>query len=250
MIKKAIICDLDGTLTESKSELKQPMADTICAVLATRVFAVISGGDWPQFQKQFLGHMSCLPEALANLILFPTSGAECYRWNTEHMEWRQAYDEQLTTEEKRKIMKAYEEALPASGVSMGEAYGEWLEDRGEQITFSGCGQQAPLMIKAAWDPDQAKRKKIIAELVTRIPEFEITIGGATSIDITRKGIHKAYAIQKLEEILGISKEEILFIGDALYAGGNDEKAKQAGVECLQVSGPDETREILESFAQP
>jgi phosphomannomutase len=41
--------------------------------------AIISGGDWPQFQAQLVGH---LPEDMpwVRLHLLPTSGAERYRF--------------------------------------------------------------------------------------------------------------------------------------------------------------------------
>ena len=125
-----------------------------------------------------------------------------------------------------------------------EPFGEIVEDRGGQITFSGRGQDAPLDVKSVWDPDQTKRRKIVDLLKLEIPEFEIRMGGATSIDVTHPGITKAYAIGKIKEVLSISTEDIVFIGDALYPGGNDESAKETGVECVAVSGPTETEKVL------
>jgi phosphomannomutase len=245
-MKKVIVCDLDGTLAESKSTLTESMAQTIRTVLNEHYFAVISGGDWPQFEKQFLSHFSGTPEQMKNLFLFPTSGAECMRYTDGT--WQVVYDKLLTQEEHEKIFTAFETSIKDSGVEVSaSSYGDIIEDRGEQVTFSGCGQHAPLEVKSVWDPDQTKRRAIIAELQKYIPEFEITMGGMTSIDITRKGVNKAYAIYKLEEILGVSKGDIVYIGDALYPGGNDTKARDAGVECIQVSGPEETEKVLHRF---
>ena len=67
------------------------------------------------------------------------------------------------------------------------------------------------------------------------------MGGATSIDVTKPGIDKAYGIRKLRDILGIPLNEMLFIGDALFPGGNDYPAKEAGVVSLPVRGPGETK---------
>ncbi len=244
--KKVIVCDLDGTLAESKSAITDSMVATIVSVLKTKNFAVISGGDWPQFEKQFLSRFPTDSSVLKNLFIFPTSGAECFRHNGN--EWEVVYDELLTDIEKEKVMNAFACAIADSGVAvMASSYGDILEDRGEQITFSGCGQRAPLQIKSMWDPDKAKRRAIVDELVKHIPEFEITIGGMSSIDITRKGIHKAYAIIQMEKMLNVKKEEIIYFGDALYPGGNDTKAREAGVECVQVSGPEETERLLTAF---
>jgi len=75
--------------------------------------------------------------------------------------------------------------------------------------------------KEKWDPDFAKRKKITTILQTLIPEFSIRMGGATSIDVTKPGIDKAYGIGKLKDTLHLSLKEMVYIGDALFPGGND-----------------------------
>lgn len=245
--KKVIACDLDGTLARSKSVLEQSMADTISKVLDKYMFAVISGGAFPQFQKQFISRLSFSPERMKNLYLFPTNGSVCYVFNVSSNEWDKLYDEPLTPQEKEKIMSAFSLALSESGVNLGESYGEIIEDRGGQITFSACGQEAPIEVKEKWDPDQEKRRKIAKILIREIPEFEVKIGGTTSIDVTHKGINKAYAITKIFEHLKVTKEEVLFIGDAIFPGGNDYAAKETGVDCVKVSGPDEAQGVLKSY---
>ena len=83
--------------------------------------------------------------------------------------------------------------------------------------------------KKVWDPKFAKRKKIQKALSFTIPNYAVNLGGTTSVDITKPGIDKAYGIKKLKEILGIKKSEMLFIGDAIFKGGNDYPAKETGV---------------------
>ena len=128
-----------------------------------------------------------------------------------------------------------------------KVWGELIEDRGSQITFSALGQEAPLEEKEKWDPDFTKRKKMKAILDTLIPEFSVRLGGATSIDVTKPGIDKAYGIRKLRDILGIAIEEMIFIGDALFPGGNDYPAKQAGVVSIRVRDPEETKRVIEAI---
>ena len=127
--------------------------------------------------------------------------------------------------------------------------GEQIEDRGSQITFSAFGQKAPLEEKNKWDPDFSKRKKIKAILDTLIPEFSVRIGGSTSIDSTKPGIDKAYGIRKLRDLLGISLKEMIYIGDALYVGGNDYPAKEAGVDCISVKDPNETKRVIPTIIE-
>jgi hydroxymethylpyrimidine pyrophosphatase-like HAD family hydrolase len=109
------------------------------------------------------------------------------------------------------------------------------------------GQQAPLAEKEEWDPDFSKRKKITAILETLIPEFSIRIGGATSIDVTKPGIDKAYGIGKLRDTLHLSIKEMIYIGDALFPGGNDYPAEEAGVVSIPVKGPDDTNLVISTI---
>jgi hypothetical protein len=109
------------------------------------------------------------------------------------------------------------------------------------------GQQAPLAEKEKWDPDFAKRKKVKTILDPLIPGFSVRLGGATSIDVTKPGIDKAYGIRKLRDVLGISLQEMIYIGDALFPGGNDYPAEQAGVVSIAVRGPDDTRRVIETI---
>lgn len=122
-----------------------------------------------------------------------------------------------------------------------------IEDRGSQITFSALGQEAPLDEKKNWDPKFEKREKIKAILQPLIPEFSIQLGGSTSIDVTKPGIDKAYGIKKLQETLGIVLLDMIFIGDALFPGGNDYPAKQAGVASIEVRDPHETKRVVEAI---
>lgn len=245
--KKVIACDLDGTLAESKSKLTSEMANVLCGILKNYYLAVISGGAFTQFQKQFLSQFNCDEELLKNLFLFPTNGSTCYVYDFEKKDWKQLYNEPLTSEEITKIKNAFSEVISKLNIKLDNTYGEIVEDRGSQVTFSGMGQEAPVEVKQIWDPDQAKRQEIISLLKEIIPEFEIRIGGMTSIDVTGKGIDKSYAIQKIKEIIRVSEEEIYFVGDALYKGGNDSSVKKTAVDYIQEDGPKDTMELLKQF---
>jgi HAD superfamily hydrolase (TIGR01484 family) len=221
VVKKLIVFDLDGTLAESKSSLDEQMSVLLHSLLGVVKVAAISGGDWPQFEKQLLSHLPH-DESLENLSLLPTCGTKFYRY-VGH--WEKLYEEDFCGDQKRKIITSLKKALGAAGYKVGKVWGVVIEDRGSQITFSALGQQAPLMEKDNWDPDYAKRKKIKAILDTYIPEFSVRMGGSTSIDVTKPGIDKAYGIRKLQEILGTSLKEMIYVGDAIFVGGNDYPAK-------------------------
>ena len=242
-MKKLIVFDLDGTLAESKSSLDAEMSTLLRDLLGIVKVAVISGGDWPQFEKQVLSHLPH-DERLADLSLLPTCGTKFFRYSGD---WKKIYSEDLTVDEKEKIISSFKKAVAAAGFKVEKVWGETIEDRGSQITYSALGQQARLEEKDKWDPDYAKRKKIKTILDTFLPEFSVRMGGATSIDVTKPGIDKAYGVRKLRDILGISLKEMIFIGDALFSGGNDYPAELAGVISIPVRGPEDTKRVVEAI---
>jgi len=242
-MKKLIVFDLDGTLTESKADLDTEMSALLRDLLGVVKVAVISGGSWQQFEKQVLTN---LPhnESLVNLSLLPTCGTKFFKYVKD---WEEIYSEDFTADEKEKIIRALKNAFTAAGFKIDKVWGEVIEDRGSQITFSALGQQAPLEEKKKWDPDFAKRKKMKTFLDTLIPEFFVRLGGTTSIDVTKHGIDKAYGIKKLRDTLSIAIDEMIFIGDALFPGGNDYPAKEAGALSIQVKDPHETKRVIEAI---
>lgn len=242
-MKKLIIFDLDGTLAKSKTAIDDEMGDLLKNLLEVSLVSIISGGDWPQFQKQVLTH---LPKEtnLKKLMILPTSGTKFYQYEKG---WKKLYEENFTDEEKKKILDSLENALKAADLDIKKTWGEQIEDRGSQITFSALGQEAPLDAKKDWDPDFKKRKKVVAPLKKSLKGFSIGMGGTTSIDIVKPGIDKAYGINKLKDRMDIDIPEMLFIGDALFEGGNDYPARKTGVDCIQVRDPEETKRIIEAI---
>lgn len=243
--KKLIIFDLDGTLAPPKLPLESRVAELIIKLLAQKDVAVISGGGYPQFQEQFLNRLPPHNERYSHLFLLPTSGTQLYTWKGT---WHQEYAETIDVPERERIIATLQRAMiSARYLEPEKSYGPIIEDRGSQITFSGLGQSAPLAPKLAWDPDHAKRQKIVSFLTKSLSQYDCRIGGATSIDITKKGVNKSYGIRKLETHLGIHIDEMLFIGDALFQGGNDFPAKATGVDCIQVAGPEETAQLIHKW---
>ncbi|PAW95342.1 HAD family hydrolase [Mucilaginibacter sp. MD40] len=242
-MKKLIIFDLDGTLAKSKAPLDTEMAELLTRLLTTAKVAVISGGDWPQFEKQVLAK---LPQnnLLKRLSILPTCGTKFYHYTTR---WEPLYAENFSKTEKELITNSLNGALAQSGITFSKLWGEQTEDRGSQITFSGLGQQAPLNEKSRWDPDFSKRAKIKAILDAKLTGFSVHMGGTTSIDITKPGIDKAYGIYKLRDILKISVLEMIFLGDALIPGGNDQPVRKTGADCIKVRDPEETKRVIEGI---
>lgn len=243
--KKIAIFDLDGTLTESKSAMDVEMADIFNQLLTKKKVAVISGGAFGQYEKQVIAALGNHEELLKNLFLFPTSGTRFYRYENG---WKEIYADMMSVEDRKKITEAFHKSFAEINYHHPETvYGEIIEDRGTQVTFSAVGQKTPLEVKKHWHANFDRREEIAAVLKKYLPEFEIRIPGMSSIDVTPKGIDKAYGISQIEKHLGISRHEMVFVGDALYEGGNDYPVKAAGVDCIAVTGPEDTKKLISGW---
>jgi phosphomannomutase len=243
-MKKLIVFDLDGTLAESKSAVDAEMASLLTSLLGVVKVSIISGGDLPQFQTQLLAHLPA-DERLKDLSLLPTCGTRFLQYADGR--WHKLYSEDLSEPQKKKITDALQAAVAASGFQAQHTWGETTEDRESQITYSALGQQAPLAEKKHWDPDFSKRHAIKAALDVSLPDFSVRLGGSTSIDITLPGIDKAYGIRKLRDILGIAIDDMIYIGDALFPGGNDYPARETGAVCIAIRDPEDTKRVIETI---
>lgn len=255
---KVLAFDLDDTLAESKAAISKDMASTISVLLKSFYICIISGGAFSQMQSQVIQYLP--QENMGRLIFFPENGSSLYMWDESSGNFQAKYRELLSDEEKVLIISAFKRAeaeLPELiGLqAVGQVYGDRVEDRGGQITFSALGQLAPVEAKRFWDPDRSKRLVVKEFLDKILPQsLEVRIGGATSLDVIHKGKDKAYAIGKLFHLskYGIEDfklEEIIFFGDSLNEGGNDYPVKSTGVMTIAVTQPGDTLKHLRGIAK-
>lgn len=238
--KKIIAFDLDGTLTKSKTVLDEEMAALLCRLMEKKTVAILGGGGFSQFKNQFLKHLTCAKEQFKNLFILPVSGGSLYLYKSG--QWRLEYSNTLSAEEKEKITHAFESAYrDINYISPQRTYGEVLEDRESQITFSALGQQAPLDEKKKWNKKSDYRPELKAALEKYLPDFEVRFGGRTSLDVTKKGINKAYGIGQVMDMRSAVHDDVVYVGDQLHKGGNDYVVKSTGVETLEVKDAEETK---------
>lgn len=243
--KKLIVFDLDGTLTESKADMDKEMAFLVGKLLEVKHVAIIGGGKYDQFKRQFLDKLFVSKELLGRLLLFPASATAFYKYDNN--EWKKVYSRDLTEEEKKKVFLAFEKTFRELDYKQpDEIFGELIEDRGTQITFSALGQEAPLGLKEKWKAEYSDTKMKIAETLRKyLPDMDVASAGYTSIDVTRKGIDKGYGLRQIKEHLSIPFEDMLFVGDALFPGGNDNAALNTGVLCFEVQNVEKTKRLIE-----
>jgi phosphomannomutase len=241
---KLVVFDLDGTLAESKQPIRHEMSQLLTRLLADIPVAVISGGAFEQLHDQVAKR---LPHDanVENLYVLPTSGAALYEYRNNS--WHKVYEEHLSHEEAQKIEDVMRHVATDTGIIdfSQPAYGERIEYRGSQVSMSALGQHAPLAEKKAWDPDHSKRRTLQEHIAARLHGFSVGMGGATTIDVTKEGIDKAYGVHKLCERLGIQESESVYVGDELVKGGNDEAAFKTDAQIQAVKDPSETAAFIQ-----
>lgn len=247
-MKKVIAFDLDDTLAVSKSPISDRMAGLLVKLLDKFQLCVISGGKIEQFHLQVVDRLEATPRQLGNLHLMPTCGTRYYRYNEVGQVWELQYAEDLSPAQKQEIIQVLEEEATKIDLKNEQRWGPVIEDRLSQIAYSVLGQQAPPEAKYKWAQSHATiKQQFHARVAERLPELEVRLGGATTIDITRLGIDKAYGMHKLMEVLDISKDDILFLGDKLQEGGNDYPVKAMGIDCLEVDRWQDAALVLEGI---
>ena len=91
------------------------------------------------------------------------------------------------------------------------------------------------------------RLRMLKILKRALPKFEVRAGGLTSIDVTRKGIDKGYGIRQIQRHLHVPIQDMLFIGDAIYPGGNDYAVTKTSIDYMKVCGPEETKRLIKKI---
>jgi phosphomannomutase len=237
-----IVFDLDDTLTVTKSPASGDIAELLVKLLARCQVCIISGSRFEQFELQILNTITADSAILHNLHLMPTCGTRYYRNNSSG--WQQMYSEELTAEERSEAKAVLRDAALTLGYWEPKIWGERIEDRGSQVTFSALGQVAPPELKVKWDPNGTKKRAMQEYVAERLPDLEVRSGGTTSIDITKKGIDKAYGVRKLLEVTDLRPSQVLFVGDSFAEHGNDYPALRVGVRCIAVANHHETAELI------
>ncbi len=249
--KKIIAFDVDGTLTVSKTPITEEMASFIKKIIKQKIVVAISGGGFTQLQTQFLppflNDTDVLP-FIKNLKLLPTSGSQRYEFDEEKKVWALTDKEPLDPKVKERAIKLLQGIIDSGLYEIPpHPIGNIIEDRDTQVTFTPNGQQAPVEMKKLFDPSRKKREKIVAAIGPQLPEVDLLINGVSSIDVLPKGFSKAVGLSRLLEKFCLEKTDMLFIGDALFPGGNDYSVKEAGIETIAVSGPEETEKVLKTW---
>lgn len=246
-IPRLLAIDFDETLAHSFEEPGVDMVDLVARILTHMPIAIVTGRDFAHISKGFLPILEHGP-GIEKLWIFPDTAAQCVVWRNGV--WQSLYAIDLSDEERTRIKRAIEEVVAETGALTGlPIFGQQYIDRNGQVSFAALGMEVPESLRHTWDPGNVRRLRLQESLQNKLPEYGVVFGGATTIDITHKGVDKAYAIRWLSQELSISPSEMLYIGDALYPGGNDYPVIATGIRTQQVASPSDTYALLEEMLE-
>ena len=231
---KLIAFDLDGTLTQHKEPLL-PEHRAILDQLAKRYKLVMAGaGQTGRIFRQ----MGEYP-----IDIIGNYGLQFARYNPETQDLDIVRDLQFPCDR---------EAVEKRVDYLREKYG-YTEFAGNSVEYhpSGCvtfailGTKAVQADKLAFDPDRKKRRVMYEEVVSLFPEYEVFIGGSSSFDMAPSPYNKYHALALYCKELGLTHDEVLFVGDDYEPGGNDASVYQSDFGFLKI---DDYRTFPEKIA--
>jgi hypothetical protein len=248
--KDLIVFDLDGTLAETKAPMDGEMAKLVEELLKLKKVAIIGGGKLELFKHQFLNEFRGSKQLYKQLSLFPTTGTTYLKYSSS---WKKVYAHSLSKAEIKKIMASLAKVFKEINYQKpAKIYGKQIENRGSQVTWSALGQDVVKVLgkkgvelKNHWrDHNTPLKLKIATHLRKYLPNLEVHAAGHTSIDITKKGIDKAYGLRQMEKYLKVPIKQMLFVGDAIFPGGNDYAITKTKVDYIPVKNPGDTKKII------
>ena len=216
-----VVFDLDGTLTQSRSIISENMRAALEFLPVP--FVVISGATEKQIREQV---------PIPDLVALGQSGNEYF-------------GRQLAQEDKDKINAHIQEILDTDYIKAPDPE-DLVEDRGSQISLSLMGHHADKQKKLEFDPDGSQRKKLLELHPFKEEDLQVFVAGTTCLDYVRKGWDKGSNIAAHAKKIGVDLDDVIYFGDQLYPGGNDESVKSI-CRCIEVSSPDDTLTKLQQL---
>jgi len=237
-----IVFDMDWTLTPSKWKMDDEMVILFKKLLWKYKVWIISGWKYELFQTQVLPLLWDDEKLLSNLYVCPTCSTAMYLY--KNWKWEKQYSLDLTNTEKNHIVSVMNNAIDKLWLKPEKIWWEQVEDRKTQISFSALWQEAPLEFKSVYDPDFKKRNKIRDFIIDDLKWFNVLLWWASTIDITKEWVDKAYWVRKISEISWISLDEMIFVWDAVFPWWNDYPPLEIWVTTKKVFAVQDTKKYI------
>jgi len=223
---KALIFDMDGTLTEPRQPISNEMIEVLRKLPNSYKKYLVTGSDMAKVEEQ-------IPvEFLLSFFdkVFACNGTRVFNTNLDLDDESKPAEPELI--HKVNLIDFYSEAdlnhivntllKLAHETHTKIKTGTFVEWRESQINFSVVGRNCTSLQRedyVRWDNKSRERKKLVEQLENKFQGWGLSfrLGGQISIDVTRQGWDKSYAFNNIAE----KPEDCVYFGDKIVPGGND-----------------------------
>ncbi len=230
--QKQLICfDLDGTLTQHKTPLTEANRAVLDSLAVRYQLVMCGGGSCERIFRQMNG--------------YPINILGNYGMQESRVE-----DGKLVIIRQETVHPDSADVLRKCRY-LREKYG-YTGFKGESVefhpsgmmTFALLGTKASAESKLYFDPDKSKRRAMFREVCELFPQYAVFIGGTTSFDFAEKQFNKYSAVMRYAQEHGVTKEQVLFVGDDFGDGGNDSHIRLGGMDYIQITDYEKLPERL------
>ena len=233
-MKKLICFDLDGTLSQHRSQLEEMNRQVLDELGKKYKLLMVGAGNTPRIYKQ----MNEYPiDIIGNYGMQESKMIDgkftIIREDTTYP------DKEYFIEKTEYLRKKY-------------GYTEYAGDPIEfnpsgMVTFPLIGTKAKIEDKLAFDPTREKRRVMYPEVLEIFSDYTVFIGGTSSFDFSGKKYNKYDAIMTYAEKNGYEKDEILYVGDDFDDGGGDSHVRLGGLDYIEIKDYRKLREALAEY---
>lgn len=213
---KLIAFDLDGTLTQHRSKLEQFNKDVLDKLSARYKLIMVGAGGCERIYRQ----MNEYPVDIIGFYGMQESVIDKGEFKIVRSEFY-SVDRDYFVAAMNKIREKY-------GYTHYVGDNVVFHDTGA-VTLPLLGGEADIRDKVAFDPDRTKRAVMYDYVCSLFEDFNVFIGGSSSFDIVKKQFNKYNALTRYMNEHGLTKDDVMFVGDDFGTGGNDAHIKDGGL---------------------
>ena len=229
--KKLICFDLDGTLTQHKTQLTPENKAVLDTLMKRYEVIMVGAGNCPRIYHQMND--------------YPITIIGNYGMQESHIVDGKFV---ITREDTVPVDTAF---FVKNCNYLREKYG-YQDYKGDplefhpsgMVTFGLLGTKADKADKLVFDPDRAKRRVMYPEVLEIFKDYAVYIGGSSSFDFAPKQYNKYDACMRYASEHGYTVDEVLFVGDDFGDGGGDSHIRLRGMYYIEVTDFEKLPELM------
>jgi len=216
-LKKLVLFDVDNTLTPARQGVSPEMIQILRALRKKFVTGVVGGSDFVKISEQLTVPGSKAIDEFD--YMFAENGLTAYKLGK--ILPSQSFIKFIGEEKYKKLANFILHYIADMDIPIKR--GTFIEFRNGMINVSPIGRNATIQERhdfQEYDKQHGLRAAFVEVLREKFADYGLTysIGGEISFDVFPNGWDKTFCLRHVEDE---NFEEIHFVGDKTYKGGND-----------------------------